>query len=122
MKHLTFVSAQFFLLSLSFAVFFDPIGISYFLFGFVYMLNRKLAIFETALIFLLKGSFGFTFTAPAWANLVNGSVRPIFTTIFYVEIPIAALYGAILAVQISAKMMKRTLAKKAPDLLGMIGK
>jgi hypothetical protein len=126
LKHLSFVAAQFFILSLSFSLFFDPIGISYFLIGLVYMLSRKLAIFEVVIVFFLKGEFAYAFTAPAWTqSLVTApnllSFKPVIQTILWFYIPIAFLFGAILAVQTSAKIVKSKLRKKAPDLLGKMG-
>lgn len=121
MKSLPLVALQFFILSFVFQVFFDPIGIGYFLIGLVYIFNRKLAIAEVVGIFFLKGQYGYAFTAPAWANLThNPSVQNIMTGALFIEIPAGWIIGAVMAVQISAKIVKMKIEKQAPDVLGML--
>jgi len=118
-----FIAAQFFILSFALRMFFDPLGIAYFLVGVVYLLNKKLAIFEIVGIFLLKGEFIWANTAPAWMSAIHDpALRSIAVSIMFVEIPMAWLLGAIIAVQISAKIMYLRLQRQAPDLLGMITK
>jgi hypothetical protein len=116
----TFLSSQFFILSFAFSVFFDPIGISYFLLGVVWVFNKKLAYFETLAIFLWKGQYAIFFLSPMLDPLYNGAFSEVFRTIMRIEIVPAFLYGSILAVQLSGKLVRQQLKKKAPDLLGMI--
>jgi hypothetical protein len=118
----TFLSSQFFILSFAFSVFFDPVGISYFMFGIVWMFNKKLAYFETLAIFLWKGSYGIVFLSSATVQEFYGTgpLSQIFKEIVPAEIVLAFLYGAILAVQISGKLVRQQIARKAPDLLGII--
>lgn len=112
---------QFFILSFTFQIFFDPIGIGYFLSGLVYIFNRKLAVAEILLVFLLKGEFGYAFTAPAWASLThNPTIASIMTQALFIEIPLAWIAGAVMAVQISAKILKMKIRQHAPDVLGML--
>jgi hypothetical protein len=117
----TFLSSQFFILSFAFSVFFDPVGISYFMLGVVWMFNKKLAYFETLAIFLWKGSYGIVFLSSSIEQLYQkGPFFEAFKAILPAEIVLAFLYGAILAVQISGKLVRQQIARKAPDLLGMI--
>lgn len=125
MKPRTLLSSQFFILSLAFSVFFDPIGISYFLLGVVWMFSKRLAYLEVLAIFVLKGSYGFALLSPGLEKVYSGwTSNPAISTIFKIIVPPeiigAFLYGAILAVQISGKLIKAQIARKAPDLLGMI--
>lgn len=121
LKALPLVALQFFILSFMFKLFFDPIGIGYFLIGLVYLFNKKLAIAEILGIFFLKGEYGLAFTAPAWASLThNPTVQTVMTQALFIEIPVAWCLGAIMAVQISAKILKMKIEKQAPDILGMI--
>jgi hypothetical protein len=120
MKPRTFLSSQFFILSFAFSVFFDPVGISYFMLGVVWMFNKKLAYFETLAIFLWKGSYGIVFLSSSIEQFYKGPFSEAFKAIVPAEIVLAFLYGAILAVQISGKLVRQQVARKAPDLLGMI--
>src|SRR5712664_1424274 len=114
MKPRNFLSSQFFILSFAFSVFFDPIGISYFMFGVVWMFNKKLAYFETLAIFLWKGSYGIVFLSSGIEQaFYQGPFNQAFHTIVPVEIVLAFLYGAILAVQISGKLVRQQIARKA---------
>lgn len=125
MKPLNFVTAQFFLLSLSFAVIFDPIGISYFLIGLVWLFNHKLAYFEGLLIFVLKGQFGWIFANSAFLPLFSEAspfqIRIISIFLLF-EISITYMLGVLLAINMSGKFVNAQIRKKAPDLLGMIQK
>lgn len=123
MKPLVFVAAQFFLLSLSFSLFFDPIGISYFLIGVVWILNRNLAYAEIIIEFLAKGQWSWLFFAPAITTFfphLPSRYVPLVTDVVYVEILLAALFGASLAVGLSGKIVLKQIRKKAPDILGII--
>jgi hypothetical protein len=116
MKPKTFLAAQFFILSLSFSAFFDPIGISYLLMGVVWMFSKKLAYLEVFLVFLFKAEYSWAFLIPMSAIPVV--IRPIIP----IEAIGAFLWGAILAVGISGKIIMLELKRKAPDLLGLIRK
>jgi hypothetical protein len=116
MKPKTFLAAQFFILSLSFSAFFDPIGISYLLMGVVWMFSKKLAYLEVGLIFLLKAEYSWAFLVPMSA--IPLAIRPIIP----VEAMIAFIYGGILAVGVSGRIIVIELKRKAPDLLGLIRK
>jgi len=85
------------------------------------MFNKKLAYFETLAIFLWKGSYGIVFLSSGIQQaFYKGPFQQAFQSIVPVEIVLAFLYGAILAVQISGKLVRQQVARKAPDLLGMI--
>lgn len=124
LKPRTFLSSQFFILSLAFSVFFDPIGISYFLLGVVWMFSKRLAYFEVLAIFVLKGEYGFLFLAPSIEHFYSSLTIPAFSIIIKAIVPpeiiLGFLYGSILAVQISGKLVRNQIRRKAPDLLGMI--
>lgn len=125
MKPLNMVTAQFFLLSLSFAVVFDPIGISYFLIGLVWLFNHKLAYFEGLLIFVLNGQFGWALTSPVFLPLFPSAspfLLHIIRLVLVFYIPMAYMIGVCFSIQMSGKFVLRQIRKKAPDLLGMIQK
>lgn len=119
------VTAQFFLLSLSFAIIFDPIGISYFVIGLVWLFNHKLAYFEGLLIFVLKGQFGWAFASPVFLPLFPSAspfLLHIIRIILIFYIPAAYILGICLSIAMSGSLVLRQIRKKAPDLLGMIQK
>lgn len=123
MKPLVFVAAQFFLLSLSFAVLFDPIGISYLMLGAVWILSHKLAYFESILIFLGRGGYGWSLTAQGFTPVFQASpLTSVILLALPVYILISGLLGSMFSAKLSGSIIRHQIRKKAPDILGMIGK
>lgn len=123
MKPLIFLSAQFFLLTLSFTLFFDPVGISFFLLGLVWILNKKLAYLEVFVIFILKGQFGYMIASLDFmVAQMPVSVRTLFWLRPFLTVYMGAgfFYGSTMAVKLSGKLVKRQIKRKAPDLVEMI--
>lgn len=120
MKPLVFVAGQFFILGVVFTVF-DPIGISFAIDGIIWILDRRLAALFLFYEFVARNWFSIMFVQ---LNL-NG-ISPIAQSIIGMIGPFyfgaCFLWGAWYGIGTLGKMIRSQLRKKAPDVLGMIGK
>jgi len=124
-KPTVFVAAQFFILNLAFAMFFDPIGISFALLGMVWIMHHKLAYAEAIIIFVAKGGYGFAFIAGG-LMIVDANALGV-TNVISVLRPIVSAYalgclflGFAYAAKLSGQLLQHKLKRKAPDLLEIL--